>query len=146
MSRARKGAIPGIAIVVIGFGCFGGYELYEKRYLSSDLRRTLTAAMDPAATNGDIMAYVRDARLQIRTMKDAAVFQKFEECVQLSEDSNEINSRLFNDSMTALQSLNSTDSLVSKLVEIRSEYWREHIPVPKILQTQIDQALAESAS
>lgn len=42
--------------------------------------------MDPAATEADVMAYIRDARLQVRTEKDAEVLQNFQTCVQLAED------------------------------------------------------------
>jgi hypothetical protein len=34
-------------------------------------------------------------------------------------------------------------STFNKLVELRSEYWKSHIAVPKTLQTQIGQALED---
>jgi hypothetical protein len=73
-------------LVIIGLACVGSCRLYQRRYLSSDIKPTLKAAMDPAATEADVMAYIRDARLQVRTEKDAEVLQNFQTCVQLAED------------------------------------------------------------
>lgn len=105
------------------------------------MKRTLTAAMDPAASEGDILAYIRDARLQIETKKDAEVLQKFQMVVQLTKDSSEINSRLFSEAMRSLESMASGDeySTFDRLVNLRSQ----HKPVPKDLEAQMDQALAD---
>jgi hypothetical protein len=83
MGRTSKATGFGLLLVIIGLACFGSYRLYQRRYLSSDIKRTLKAAVDPAATEADVMAYIRDARLQVHTEKDAEVLQNFETCVQL---------------------------------------------------------------
>jgi capsule polysaccharide export protein KpsE/RkpR len=94
MSKSLKSATLGLFVAVIGFGCFGGYQLYQWRYLSSDIKRTLTAAMDPLASENDVMAYVRDARLQVHTQKDAEILEKVETCTFSAKDASEIEARL----------------------------------------------------
>jgi len=143
MSRTSKAAIFGLLIAIIGFGCFGGYQLYQRRYISSDLKRTLLAAMDPTTSESDILVYIRDARLQVRTRKDAEILQKFQTCVQLGRDSSEINSRLMKEYFEDLGSMVSQNSSFNKLVALRSEYWAAHLPVPKDLLTRMDQAIAD---
>jgi hypothetical protein len=141
MSRT-KAAIFGLLIAIIGFGCLGGYKLYQRRYMSSDLKRTLLVAMDPTASESDILVYIRDARLQVLTRKDAEVLQKLQTCVQLGRDSSEVNSRLTKEYFEALGSMVPRNSPFDKLVALRSEYWAAHLPVPKDLLTRMDQAMA----
>jgi hypothetical protein len=142
-----KPTLYGSAIAVIVCGSFGGYQLYQRHHLSSDLKRTLTAAMDSSATEEDVSTYLRDARLQVRTRKDAEILQKFQKAVHLAEDSSQITARLFNETFRSLHSLAAGEpeaySTVNKLIEIRSQYWAAHKPVPKNLQTQIHQALVD---
>jgi hypothetical protein len=95
MSTTLKALIFGVSIGIIGLGCFGGYVLYQRHYLSSDIRRSLTAAMDPTATESDVLTYIRDARLQVRTERDRETLEKFETCVQLAKDASEIDQRLW---------------------------------------------------
>lgn len=51
--------------------------------------------MVPAATEGDVLTYTRDARLQLHTERDAEILEKFETCVQLAKDASEIDQRLW---------------------------------------------------
>lgn len=138
-----KLTIFGVLIVAIIAGGFYAYQFYQGHHLSSDLRRTLTAGMDPSATEADEHVYIRDARLQIRTRKDAMVLNQFETCFRLFKDAEETNSRLLNDSLQSLHNLTSDNNDFNRLIEMRSEYWREHVPVPKDLQARIDQFVVD---
>jgi len=51
--------------------------------------------MDPAATEGDVLTYIRDARLQLHTERDAEILEKSETCLQLARDASEIDQRLW---------------------------------------------------
>lgn len=78
-----------ICLPLVVAACYGGWRLYE-HHLSSDLRRTLVAAADPSASPADVQAYVRDARLQVRTERDNAELVKLVRLVQLQEDSEQL--------------------------------------------------------
>jgi hypothetical protein len=112
-------------------------------YLSSDLKRTLTAAMDDTSTQSDLAEYIRIARLQVRTGRDAGVLKKFQQSFQLAKDSSEIQSRHFSEALKSIGSISSRDSNVDKLIDIQSEYLKSRIPVPKSLTDQIEQAIKD---
>jgi hypothetical protein len=140
MTTAMKAAILGPLTAVMILSCFGGYQLYQRRYLSSDLKRTLIAAMDPAVTENDIVAYLHDARLQVRTRKDAEILQKFETTIQFAKDASEINNRLFNERMKSIDDMTSRNTHFDKLVAIAQDYQKSGIVIPKDLLAQIHQA------
>lgn len=52
VDKTLKASIAGIVIVVTAVGGFGGYRLYQRHYLSSEIRRTLTAANGPGCNRG----------------------------------------------------------------------------------------------
>jgi hypothetical protein len=54
--------------------------------LSPDLKQTLLAAADPTSTDADVRSYIRTARVQVRTQKDHAVFDKLVKFVELQDD------------------------------------------------------------
>jgi len=62
-----------------------GYRAYQA-HVSSDLRKTLTAALDPTTRVGDIRTYQRKARLDVHTKKDRDLDAKFERLVALTEE------------------------------------------------------------
>jgi hypothetical protein len=75
-----------IGLVVLTAVCYGSFRLYEN-HLSSTLKRTLLASMDSSASENDIRSYLRDARLQVRTQKDAVVLQELEDAVNCADKS-----------------------------------------------------------
>jgi len=70
---------------------FGGWHLYQN-HLSSDLKRTLIAGVDPNANEADVHVYIRDARLQVRTKKDQTTFDKLVRVMQLAKDASDMRS------------------------------------------------------
>jgi len=141
VNRIKKIMLGGLFFGSTALLCFGGYRVYDRHYLSSDLKRTLVAAVDPSASENDLVAYIRDARLQVRTTRDREVFTSFQDSYRLLKDVSEMRSRRLSDAMHSLRSMAAGDSMVEKLIEIRSEYWRSNIPVPKSLLEEIAKAL-----
>jgi hypothetical protein len=86
--RVRRWKWPisiGICFVSIAVLAFAAYGVYQS-HLSSDLKRVLTAALDPTASMADVRVYQRDARLAVRTQKDREVDAKFEKLFALAEE------------------------------------------------------------
>lgn len=73
-----------VLILLVAGVSYGSWRLYQG-HISTDLRRTLIAAADPTSSNTDVHAYLRRARLQIRTNRDAEVFGKLATSVQLRD-------------------------------------------------------------
>jgi hypothetical protein len=67
-------------------GAWFGHTYYERHYISSDIRRILTAAMDPNVTKADVHAYLREARLKVGTQKDAQLLQSFESALNIFQE------------------------------------------------------------
>jgi hypothetical protein len=99
--------------------------------------------MDPSATEADIQAYIRDARLQVQMKKDAEVLNDFETCIQLANDSKEIEERIYRATMRSLESLTSGDSPLQRAVDLESDYIRRGVPVPRDLLRLLDKELAD---
>lgn len=115
MQRNMKLTIVVVSAAVLIAGCFGAYQLYQRTYLSSDLSRTLRAAMD-SRTEADVDFYLRTARLQRRTKKDNDMVQDLDEAfflvgntgrIRISEEATNQDIAkalsLFNDVRAALQ-------------------------------------------
>jgi hypothetical protein len=88
----KKARVLFVLVILLVAASYGGFQLYE-RHLSSNLKRTLVAALDQSATDADILVYVREARLQVRTEKDKATLSKLEKMLQLAQDAQEIEQR-----------------------------------------------------
>ncbi len=78
-----------VSILLMSGVTYGGWRLYQ-RHLSSDLRGTLVAAADPTASDAELHAYLRRARFQVRTERDAEIFGKIATAVQLSDGGREL--------------------------------------------------------
>jgi hypothetical protein len=63
----------------------GSHKPVKPLAVSSDFKRVMTAAVDPTSTVADVRAYIRDARIQIRTTQDSLLFAKLLLATDLSE-------------------------------------------------------------
>lgn len=141
--KVRKGLLGGLFLVAVGLGCFGAYEEYEWHYLSSQLKTTLRAAMNDSATPSDVATYRRDARLQVHTKRDGQVLEKFEKCIDLGKDANEIVDRQSREVAEQLRTISSKNTYVDKLFKFRSIYLRFGMAVPKSLDDKIKEGIAD---
>jgi len=142
MKRSVKVTILSVFIVFLVAGCIGGYRMYQRYYLSSDLRRTLTAAMDESATEADIQSYLRTARLQIRTKKDTNTVRDFEECLALAKDAAEISRRHWKESLESIAAsgpYGKEYKHYDDLIDTVKRYWSAGRETPKELSAEIHQ-------
>jgi len=138
----RKALIGVLLFLAIGLLCFRAYETYEWHYLSSGLKRTLGAGMDSTATQSDIASYMRDARLQVRTKRDAQVLQKFEECLRQINEVAEIEQGHFDETLKSIKSRGSGDPYLQSLLDTKLKYLQAHRAVPDSVQADIDREVA----
>ena len=64
---------------------YAGYRYYDHAFISPGLRESLTAAVDPANTQSDILADLRNAQTQIHTLRDAEVESMLQRAVLLTQ-------------------------------------------------------------
>lgn len=69
MRKAVSLAVAGAVLAAVCLAGFLGYYLYQ-RHLSSDLRRTLVAAMDPHCSVADVQQYLHAPRTLGRACPD----------------------------------------------------------------------------
>jgi hypothetical protein len=137
----KKIMVVAVMLILVGGAGAGGYYFYNTRCLSSDLRRTLTAAMDPSASENDILAYLRDARLQVRTKKDTEVLKKFQGAIDNAQSAQEIRNRQWQKTLDSMRNMNNTPA--DKLSAIAGQYRQENLPVPEALSKEIHDAYEE---
>jgi hypothetical protein len=130
------------ALVVCAAGTFFGWRAYQN-HLSTPLRRTLTAAMDPNATIADFRQYLHEARPLVRTRKDAELLDEVQQAFQMAEEADQTSEEYANYLQTAVEDGAFHRSQFWKLEDIEEGYRRDGIPEPAGLKTQIDDALQQ---
>jgi len=155
----RTVVIVSISLILLVAAGFGAYHLYDTRYLTPTLKRTLTAAMDSSASRFDILSYLRDARLQVRTKRDAEVLKMFQDAVDHVSSAHENHEQYMQLVHESLDSEVNGDSAFRKRAKFENEYRSRHQPVPTdvlamlaeydardALREQEEKILRESAS
>lgn len=140
--RQRRGLIVLLILVVVS--CVGyGILRYHNRHLSSELKRTLIASLDSSASEDDIHAYLREARLQVRTRKDAEVLQKFETAVEFAEKSAERHASFSEDMEKGFSDQSEGFRLQSRYASLMLECGRSHCADSSTLHAQMVNARKE---
>ncbi len=85
MRRGVALAVAGAVLASVCLAGFLGYYLYQ-HHLSSDLKRTLVAAMDPHCSVADVQQYLHAARPLVRTKRDAEVLAQTQEAFEMAAD------------------------------------------------------------
>jgi hypothetical protein len=124
-------------LLLAGLG-FAGYWHFDRTHLSSGLRQTLAAAVDPSSTDSDVLMDLRNARLQIHTTRDAEVEARLERAVQLTQSAAQASQRT-NSSATGT----SADRNLDKYLALERQYKRTNKEVPQSLKDYIQRATQE---
>ncbi len=138
----KRKAIVSISVV---FGLciliLGGSHLYQ-RHLSSDLKREIIACFDPSGTDNDAQRYIHDARLLVRTRKDAEVLSKLERAADMARHSGAVRQGHLSQTQEDITAMIMGTDNTSKLIKIRSEYLQRHAGVPQELENSIRDSMA----
>ncbi len=125
-------------LVLLAAGSYLGYYEYDHHHLTSDLKRTLQAALDPDTTDADAAAYLRQAHLQVRTKLDAEVEGRFQQAVTLAMSAAARQQRF----MTWLQEQGQEDPAES-LVRTEVAYRNAGLPVPINIKAAAEKEMAD---
>jgi hypothetical protein len=74
-----------VAIAVLAGGGVASYRWYDTHHISSEFRRTAAAICDPTTSGSDQESYLRSARLQVRTARDAALLNEIETMLRIDD-------------------------------------------------------------
>ena len=138
----KRGIVIGlVCLVLLGLaGALVGRRWYEN-HPSAQFKRTILAMLDPTAKPSDIMAYLREARLAVRTRKDSDILAKTEMATVLAGRADELNDQVMKS--IAGGPYRFTGDFY-RTVKIASEYQRSGLVVPSDLKRELVQEGAEA--
>jgi hypothetical protein len=134
----RSAVVLILLLLVFSASGYAAYNYYNNHHVSSDLKRTLTAAMDPANKDSDIESYMHDARVQVRTKKDSELIGKMNQLLAIAA----AQEQRYENTMERIRK-SGEKRPVAKMIEIENEYRADHLPVPAKLKDQITTELKE---
>jgi hypothetical protein len=112
---------------------YAGYWRYDHAFISPGLRESLTAAVDPATTQSDILMDLNNAQTQIHTTRDAEVESMLQRAVLLAQSAE-----------AASQSTGAhgkqTSAKLQKFLAQERQYKRRGMEVPQSLKDYIQSA------
>jgi hypothetical protein len=120
-------------ILLLGLG-YAGYWRFDHTFISPGLKESLTAAVDPANTESDILADLRNAQSQIHTTRDAEVEAMLQRAVLLMQSAEAA-------SQPASASGNSAE--LDKYIALQRQYKRRNMKVPQSLKDYLQRATQE---
>jgi hypothetical protein len=129
--------VPSIVWLLLLAGlAYAGYWRYDHAFISPGLKESLTAAVDPANTESDILADLRNAQTQVHTSRDAEVESILQRAVILTQSAEEASQR------TSAHGKQVSAELQKFLAQER-QYKRRNMPVPQSLKDYIQTATQE---
>jgi hypothetical protein len=127
---------PVVWLILLAGLAYAGYWRYDHAFISPGLRESLTAAVDPANTQSDILMDLRNAQTQIHTLRDAEVESILQRAVLLTQSAAAASQR------TGEQG-KGTSAELDKYLAIERQYKRRGMKVPQSLKDYIQRATQE---
>ena len=119
------------SILLLGLG-YAGYWRFDHVFISPGLKESLTAAVDPANTESDILADLRNAQSQIHTTRDAEVEAMLQRAVLLMQSAE-----------VASQTASANSAELDKYIALERHYKQRNMKVPQSLKDYIQSATQE---
>ena len=118
-------------ILLLGLG-YAGYWRFDHAFISPGLKESLTAAVDPANTESDTLADLRNAQSQIHTTRDAEVEAMLQRAVLLMQSAE-----------VASQTASANSAELDKYIALERHYKQRNMKVPQSLKDYIQRATQE---
>jgi hypothetical protein len=134
MANSSTFRVPSVVWLILLAGlAYAGYWRYDHAFISPGLRESLTAAVDPANTESDILMDLRNAQTQIHTLRDAEVESMLQRAVLLTQSA----------AAASQQSGNGSSADLDKYLALERQYKRRGMKVPQSLKDYIQRATQE---
>jgi hypothetical protein len=123
-------------LILLACLAYAGYWRYDHAFISPGLRESLTAAVDPANTQSDILADLRNAQTQIHTSRDAEVESILQRAVLLTQSAAAASQQ------SGAHGRGSSAEL-DRYLALQKQYKRKGMKVPQGLKDYIQRATQE---
>ena len=127
---------PVVWLILLAGLAYAGYWRYDHAFISPGLRESLTAAVDPANTQSDILADLRNAQTQIHTSRDAEVESILQRAVLLTQSAAAASQQ------SGAHGRGSSAEL-DRYLALQKQYKRKGMKVPQGLKDYIQRATQE---
>jgi len=127
---------PLVWLLLLAGLAYAAYWRYDHVFISPGLKESLTAAVNPANTESDILADLRNAQTQIHTKRDAEMESILQRAVLLTQSAEAASQR------TSAHGKQASAELQKFLAQER-QYKRRNIAVPQSLKDYIRTATQE---
>ena len=129
-------APPIVWLILLACLAYAGYWRYDHAFISPGLRESLTAAVDPASTQSDILEALRNAQAQIHTLRDAELESMLQRAVLLTQSAAEATQQ------SGAHGKGSSAEL-DRYLALQRQYKRKGMKVPQSLKDYIQRATQE---
>ena len=137
MANSSTFRVPAIVWLILLAGlAYAGYWRYDHAFISPGLRESLTAAVDPANTQSDILEDLRNAQTQIHTLRDAEVESMLQRAVLLTQSAAAATQQ------SGAHGRGSSAEL-DRYLALQRQYKRKGMEVPQSLKDYIQRATQE---
>ena len=137
MANSSTFRVPPIVwLILLACLAYAGYWRYDHAFISPGLRESLTAAVDPANTQSDILADLRNAQTQIHTSRDAEVESILQRAVLLTRSAAAASQQ------SGAHGRGSSAEL-DRYLALQKQYKRKGMKVPQGLKDYIQRATQE---
>jgi hypothetical protein len=137
MANSSTFRVPAIVWLILLAGlAYAGYWRYDHAFISPGLRESLTAAVDPANTQSDILEDLRNAQTQIHTLRDAEVESMLQRAVLLTQSAAAATQQ------SGTHGRRSSAEL-DRYLALQRQYKRKGMEVPQSLKDYIQRATQE---
>jgi len=123
-------------LILLAGLAYAGYWRYDHAFISPGLRESLTAAVDPANTESDILMDLRNAQTQIHTLRDAEVESMLQRAVLLTQSAAAASQQ------SGAHGRGSSAEL-DRYLALQKQYKRRGMKVPQSLKDYIQRATQE---
>ncbi len=137
MANSSTFRVPPIVwLILLACLAYAGYWRYDHAFISPGLRESLTAAVDPASTQSDILEALRNAQAQIHTLRDAELESMLQRAVLLTQSAAEATQQ------SGAHGKGSSAEL-DRYLALQRQYKRKGMKVPQSLKDYIQRATQE---
>jgi hypothetical protein len=137
MPHSSTFKVPSLVWLLLLAGlAYAAYWRYDHTHISSSLRESLTAAVNPATTQSDILMDLTNAQTQIHTTRDTEVESMLQRAVLLAQSAEAASQR------TSPHGKGNSAEL-DKYLALERQYKRKGMAVPQSLKDYIQQATQE---